>query len=61
MSLKKGCFANNIEQFWNKMQDKAGVKNCKLFEGISPSLAQGFTPCCNLAKRILKSQNCSQE
>jgi hypothetical protein len=37
---------NNIEQFWKKIHDEPGVKNCKLFEGVSPSF-------CNLARPIV--------
>ena len=43
--FQKPCFANDIEQFWKKIYDEPGVKNCKLFEGVSPSF-------CNLARRI---------
>jgi len=37
---------SNIEHFWRKIPDASGVKNCKLFEGVSPSS-------CNLARRVL--------
>jgi hypothetical protein len=43
---EKGCFANDIEQFWRKIHDRPGVKNCKLFEGASPSF-------CDLARFIV--------
>jgi len=33
----KSHFANEIEQFWKKIQNEPGVKNFKLFEGVSPS------------------------
>jgi len=35
--LVKSHFANNIEQFWKKIRNEPGVKNFKLFEGVSPS------------------------
>jgi len=35
--LVKSHFANDIEQFWKKIQNEPGVKNFKLFEGVSPS------------------------
>jgi len=41
--LVKSHFASDIEQFWRKIQVEPGVKNCKLFEGVSPSS-------CNLAR-----------
>jgi hypothetical protein len=37
---------SDIEQFWRKIHDVSGVKNCKLFEGVSPSS-------CNLARRVM--------
>ncbi len=37
---------NDIEQFRKKTHDEAGVKNCKLSEGVSPSF-------CNLARLIV--------
>jgi len=37
---------SDIEQFWRKIHDESGVKNCKLFEGVSPSS-------CNLARRVM--------
>jgi len=33
----KSHFANDIEPFWIKIQNEPGVKNFKLFEGMSPS------------------------
>ena len=39
-------FVRDIKQFWEKIHDEPGVKNCKLFEGFSPSS-------CNLARRIM--------
>jgi len=41
--LVKSHFASDIEQFWKKIQIEPGVKNCKLFEGVSPRS-------CNLAR-----------
>jgi len=35
--LVKSHFANDIEQFWKKIQNEPGVKNFKLFEAVSPS------------------------
>ena len=35
--LVKSHFANDIEQFWEKIRNEPGVKNFKLFEGVSPS------------------------
>jgi len=35
--LVKSHFANDIEQFGKKIQNEPGVKNFKLFEGVSPS------------------------
>jgi len=35
--LVKSHFANDIEQFWKKIQNEPGDKNFKLFEGDSPS------------------------
>jgi len=37
---------SDIEQFWKKIHDESGVKNCKLFEGVSPSS-------CNLARQVM--------
>jgi len=37
---------SDIEQFWRKIHDASGVKNYKLFEGVSPSS-------CNLARRVM--------
>ena len=37
---------SDIEQFWRKIHDASGVRNCKLFEGVSPSS-------CNLARRVM--------
>jgi len=45
MASKKS-FVSDIEQFWRKMHDASGVKNCKLFEGVRPSS-------CNLARRVM--------
>ena len=44
--LRKKSFVSDIEQFWRKIHDESGVKNCKLFEGVSPSS-------CNLARRVM--------
>jgi len=35
--LVKSHFANDIEPFWEKIQNEPGVKNFKLFEGVRPS------------------------
>ena len=35
--FQKPCFANDMGQFWDKIYGETDVKNCKLFEGISPS------------------------
>jgi len=35
--LVKSHFANDIEPFWKKIHPSPGVKNIKLFEGVSPS------------------------
>jgi hypothetical protein len=43
--VQKPGFENDIEQFWKTIYDEPGVKNCILFEGVSPSF-------CNLARRI---------
>ena len=43
---RKKSFVNDIEQFWRKVHDASGVKNSKLFEGVSPSS-------CNLARRVM--------
>ncbi len=37
---------SDIEQFWRKIHDESGVKNYKLFEGVSPSYY-------NLARRVM--------
>jgi len=38
----KSHFANDIEPFWKKIQNEPGVKNFKLFEGVShPKIAHG--------------------
>jgi hypothetical protein len=39
-------FTNDIEEFWKKIQDESGVKNCRLSEGASSSF-------CNSAKGVL--------
>jgi len=36
-TAEKSCFANDFEPFWKKIQNESGVKNFKLFEGVSPS------------------------
>jgi len=48
--LRSKPFLSEIEHFGSQMTPERSVKNHKLFEGVSPSLAQGFTPCCDLAK-----------
>jgi len=35
--LVKSHFVNDIEKFWKKIHKSPGVKNFKLFEGVSPS------------------------
>ena len=35
--IGKSRFANDIVRFRKKIQKPAGVKNVKLFEGVSPS------------------------
>jgi len=37
---------SDIEQFWSKIHDASGVKNCTLFEGVRPDS-------CNLARRVM--------
>jgi hypothetical protein len=37
---------SEIEQFWRKIHDESGVKNCKLFEELA-------TSSCNLARRVM--------
>jgi len=46
LTVCKKSFVSDIEQFWRKIHDASGVKNCKLFEGVSPSS-------CNLARRVM--------
>jgi len=45
--LVKSHFANDIEQFWKKIQNEPGVKNFKLFD---PPQAESS---CNLARGIM--------
>jgi len=37
---------SDIKEFWKKIHDVSGVKNCKLFAGVSPSF-------CNLIRRVM--------
>ncbi len=46
----KKSFASDIEDFWEKIHERLNVKNCKLFEGVSPSF-------CNLVKRFMNPKN----
>jgi len=35
--LVKSHFVSDIEKFWKRIHKSPGVKNFKLFEGVSPS------------------------